>query len=232
MKRKILMEVGVVYFVITAIIMTNRAIEARVVSDKETLEAIVFAEESQTEEQQMSWIEKNGIWYYRKEPTEECYTGWLEENGTWYYLKEPTGELLTGWLEKDGKKYYLDKDTGVMQIGLLKISETDWYYLAEDGSLLVSDTVENYVLDETGRVIRVKLTEEERADRWQRLKPQIDQISQKYGAVGVSVAWIEGGELTDTWQYGDAIKNSVAMSEDTKIRIAFIFKGNFGNESI
>ena len=224
MKRKILILVMIVGITCSIIVMTNRSIEAKVLSGEETLEAIAFMEESLIEEQQTGWLEKNGTWYYRKEPMGELFTGWLEENGTWYYLKEPTGELWTGWLEKDGKKYYLNLDTGAMQTGLLKISETDWYYLAEDGSLLKNDIVENYVLDETGKVVRVKLTEEERAERWQKLKSQIDQISRKYGAVGVSVAWIEGGEVTDTWQYGNAVQNSVAMNEDTKIRIASISK--------
>lgn len=224
MKRKILILVMIVGITCSIIVMTNRIIEAKVLSGEETLEAIAFMEESLIEEQQTGWLEKNGTWYYRKEPMGELFTGWLEENGTWYYLKEPTGELWTGWLEKDGKKYYLNLDTGAMQTGLLKISETDWYYLAEDGSLLKNDIVENYVLDETGKVVRVKLTEKKRAEQWQKLKTQIDQISRKYGAIGVSVAWIEGGEVTDTWQYGDAIQNSVAMGEDTKIRIASISK--------
>lgn len=48
----------------------------------------------------------------------------------------------------------------------------------------------------------------------------IEKISKKYTAAGVSVALIENGELAGTWQYGYAVKNSIKINEDTRIRIA------------
>lgn len=52
----------------------------------------------------------------------------------------------------------------------------------------------------------------------------LDRIAKKYGAVGVQVAVIKNGAVTNTYQYGYAVKNSVPMASDSKIRIASISK--------
>ena len=52
----------------------------------------------------------------------------------------------------------------------------------------------------------------------------LNRIAQKYGAVGVQVAVIKNGTVTDTYEYGYAVKNSVPMTASHKIRIASISK--------
>ena len=52
----------------------------------------------------------------------------------------------------------------------------------------------------------------------------INKIAKKYGAAGVQVAVIKNGEIVSTYVYGDATKNSRAMSDDIKIRTASISK--------
>lgn len=158
------------------------------------------------------------------EETPEITSGWVEENGEWFYINDGTGEKASGWLEVEGEKYYLNPETKVRQKGLLKLSENEWYFFDEQGKMLTNCVAENYVLNETGRVERLILSDEEKENRKQQMQPIIDEISKKYGATGVSVALIENGEVTDNWQYGWAVKNSVAMSADTKIRIASITK--------
>lgn len=154
----------------------------------------------------------------------ETPSGWIEEDGEWYYINESTLEKEAGWIEVDGEKYYLDPETKIRQTGLLKLSEEEWYYLNEEGIMQKDCIVENYVLDENGKVERILLTSEEQDARREELQPEIDEIAQKYGATGVSVALIENGEVTNHWEYGYAVKNSIEMSEDTKIRIASITK--------
>lgn len=52
----------------------------------------------------------------------------------------------------------------------------------------------------------------------------IDKIAEKYNAMGISVALIDGGRVTDTYQYGWAVENERPMDEDTKIRVASLSK--------
>jgi len=56
----------------------------------------------------------------------------------------------------------------------------------------------------------------------------IDSAASKYGAVGMQVAVVEDGQLTDTYTYGWAQQGSVAMTEDHKIRSASISKVAIG----
>lgn len=48
--------------------------------------------------------------------------------------------------------------------------------------------------------------------------------AEKYGAVGVQVAVISGGQVSDTTEYGWAVLNERSMTEDTKIRVASLSK--------
>lgn len=151
-------------------------------------------------------------------------TGWVGENGQWYYVNEITLEKESGWLEVDGEQYYLDPVTKVRQSGLLQIPEEGWFYLDAEGKVQKDCIINNYVLDENGMVVRVLLTQEELEARKQELQPAIDEIMKKRGAVSGAVALIESGVVTNTWEYGDAVRNSVAVTEDTKMRVASISK--------
>ncbi len=52
----------------------------------------------------------------------------------------------------------------------------------------------------------------------------VNSAAKKYGAVGVQVAVIKKGQVTDTYNYGYATKGGAAMKSDSKIRIASISK--------
>lgn len=156
--------------------------------------------------------------------TEVVKTGWVGENGQWYYVNEITLEKESGWLEVDGEQYYLDPTTKVRQAGLLQLPEEGWYYLDAEGRLQKDCIIDNYVIDENGMIERVLLTQEELDARKLELQPAIDEIMRKRGTVSGAVALIESGIVTSTWEYGDAVRNSVKVTEDTKMRIASISK--------
>lgn len=56
------------------------------------------------------------------------------------------------------------------------------------------------------------------------LQKRISAIAKKYGAVGLSVAYIKGGHVSDTFAYGEAVRGVSAMTADTKVRAASISK--------
>ena len=53
---------------------------------------------------------------------------------------------------------------------------------------------------------------------------KIDEIAQNHEAVSVSVALTDNGKVIDTFSFGDAIRDELKMTEDTKVRIASISK--------
>ena len=151
-------------------------------------------------------------------------SGWVGENGEWYYINELTQEKVVGWVEIEGEMYYFDPATGVKRTGILEISDEEWYFLDEEGRLQKSCIVDNLVLDENGMVERILLSQEELEARNQALQPAIEEIMKKRGAVSGAVALIESGEVTSTWEYGYAVRDSVEVTEDTKMRVASISK--------
>ena len=52
----------------------------------------------------------------------------------------------------------------------------------------------------------------------------VNEIAEKYNAMGVSVALIDAGKVTDAFQYGWAVKDQRPMDENTKIRVASLSK--------
>lgn len=56
------------------------------------------------------------------------------------------------------------------------------------------------------------------------IQKYIDSVAKKYGAVGLQVAVIENGTVTDTYVYGWATKNSDKMTADHKQRVASLSK--------
>ena len=58
----------------------------------------------------------------------------------------------------------------------------------------------------------------------QTLQGQIDAIAQKYDAIGLSAAYVRGGEVSDVFAYGWATVNASPMTADTKVRIASVSK--------
>lgn len=56
------------------------------------------------------------------------------------------------------------------------------------------------------------------------IQQTVDTAAKSYGAMGLQVAVIEDGVLTDTYAYGWATRNTTPMTPDHKIRIASISK--------
>ncbi len=56
------------------------------------------------------------------------------------------------------------------------------------------------------------------------VQAMIEAVAKTHGAVGIQVAVIEGGVVTDTYAYGWATVNETEMTADHKIRIASISK--------
>ena len=155
---------------------------------------------------------------------EEKLSGWVTENENTYYYSPKTHEKHTGWFFENGEHYYFSPKTGAMITGLAEISEDSWFYFDEEGHLYRDCTVGNYVINKSGIIIDRIMSTEQRALHQEQLQQAVDSISSSYGADGVSVAVIEEGAVTDTFQYGYAVKPNCPMTADTKIRIASISK--------
>ena len=56
------------------------------------------------------------------------------------------------------------------------------------------------------------------------LSAQIEAAARRYGAVGVQVAVVERGAVTDTYHYGWSVKGSVPMTDQHKMRTASLSK--------
>ncbi len=62
------------------------------------------------------------------------------------------------------------------------------------------------------------------ADPHAAFQAKIDGIARKYGAVGLSAAYVRGGEVADTFAFGWATADSDPMTADSKVRIASVTK--------
>ena len=56
------------------------------------------------------------------------------------------------------------------------------------------------------------------------IQSAINSIAAKYGAAGIQVAVIKNGGIAGTYVYGDAVKGSRPMTDDSKIRVASVSK--------
>ena len=158
-------------------------------------------------------------------------SGWVEEDGTWYYYDEENGERKSGWATIDGNRYYFDPVSFERVSGITELAAETWYYFDENGILQKNCIIDNYIINEYGIIADRLLTEEENLVRLEELQSEIDSYASQYGAEGVSVAFIENGQVTDTFVSGQAQKASTSatktvtpMTPDTKIRIASISK--------
>lgn len=60
------------------------------------------------------------------------------------------------------------------------------------------------------------------------MQAKVDEIAAKYGAVGLQVAVLEGGVVTDSFAYGWATKGTDPMTADHKMRVASLSKVSVG----
>lgn len=60
------------------------------------------------------------------------------------------------------------------------------------------------------------------------IQAKVDAVAARYGAIGLQVAVVEDGEVTDSFAYGWATKDSVPMTADHKLRVASLSKVSVG----
>ena len=158
------------------------------------------------------------------ESTSLSFSEWVEEDGQKYYYDPVSHKKHTGWLIYEGNRYYFSPETQAMCTGLVQIADKEWFYFDQDGRMYRDCIVDNYVINKRGLVVSREIASEELARYQEHLQNEVDTHSSSYGADGVSVAVIENGAVTDTFQYGYAVKPYGPMTADTKIRIASISK--------
>lgn len=151
-------------------------------------------------------------------------SGFVEEGGHTYYYDPDTHQKHSGWLTLEDQRYYFSPETNAMVTGLLKLSDKEWFYFDQDGRMYRDCMIDSYVIHKSGLIVEKGMSSEKRQLHQEQLQQAVDSISSAYGADGVSVAVIENGKVTDTFQYGHAVKPYGPMIADTKIRIASISK--------
>lgn len=84
------------------------------------------------------------------------------------------------------------------------------------------------VAKELTEKLRTETKQSVSAAKHEEIQEAVDNISIKYGAVGLQAAVIEQGRVTDTYTYGWATRGSDPMTADHKIRIASLTKAGVG----
>ncbi len=78
---------------------------------------------------------------------------WVQnEKEQWQYILDD-GSVTTGWFTLEEDVYYFDDNGILKQNYWLKNKEDgNWYYFDEDGLMVTSTWVDNYYVDETGKL--------------------------------------------------------------------------------
>lgn len=74
------------------------------------------------------------------------------EDDQWQYIQDD-GEKAIGWQDIDDERYYFDED-GIRKSDYWLKDKGSWYYLDEDGTLATDTWVDNYYVDETGKMMK------------------------------------------------------------------------------
>ena len=90
-------------------------------------------------------------------------------------------------------------------------------------ALTAHGTYEKLAVDLAAQLSCTDIPSASRANH-EALQAAVDAAAKKYGAIGLQVAVIEDGEVSDTYSYGWATKDTTPMTADHKIRIASISK--------
>ena len=100
--------------------------------------------------------------------------------------------------------------------------------LAQVLTALAACREEEPVARELSAAIHFPAAESASQAHHQEIQEKVDATAAKYGAVGLQVAVIEDGRVTDTYAYGWATKGTDRMTPDHKTRIASITKVGVG----
>lgn len=74
------------------------------------------------------------------------------EDDQWQYIQDD-GKKAVGWQDIDDERYYFDEE-GTRKSDYWLKDEGAWYYLDEDGVLATDTWVDNYYVDETGKMMK------------------------------------------------------------------------------
>lgn len=112
--------------------------------------------------------------------------------------------------------------TSYTTVGVARLGE-EYDYLGEgkDSSGAVWYRVQ-FNTSQAGWISGSYCIKTERADSY--MQVFVNSIGSRYGATGIQLAVIKGGQVTDTYSYGWATKNTDRMTADHKIRVASISK--------
>lgn len=100
--------------------------------------------------------------------------------------------------------------------------------LAQVLTALAAYTEEEPTARELAEGLHVTGVESASQAHHEEIQARVDAVAAKYGAVGLQVAVIEDGQVTDAFAYGWATKGSDRMTPDHKTRIASITKVGVG----
>ncbi len=116
------------------------------------------------------------------------------------YANTAYAQEKTGWVEESaGDWKYYDSD-GYMLTDSWKKHGDDWYYLNEEGSVAISEKVDEYYVDETGKRVSNTWLSEDNEEDWSNGAP--DTYWYYYGKNGkmVSSDW---ASIDGNWYYFD-----------------------------
>ena len=98
------------------------------------------------------WQKINDTDWYFFNPDGSMKTGWITDNNKKYYLTD-SGVMATGWTSIGDKDYYFDK-SGAMKTGWIGIDK-DIFYLDNNGAKVTNNTIDNYKLDDEGKLVLI-----------------------------------------------------------------------------
>lgn len=137
------------------------------------------------------------------------------------FLVCPDARMVEAWARKDIK--------WCLQAGIL--AGTSSGALEPQGTLTRAQTVQllyrfgQWLSESTPETSLVPaLAVAENTPLHMEMQAKIDKIAAKYGAAGLSVAYVKDGRVVDTYSYGTAQRGVRPMTSNTKIRIASISK--------
>jgi len=82
-----------------------------------------------------------GNYYYVTDESGACQAGFVSSGGKSYYCEPNTLAVQVGWVEINGQWYYGDDRTGeLFKNAYVSAGDNYWYYLKEDGQLLINGT--------------------------------------------------------------------------------------------
>lgn len=78
---------------------------------------------------------------------------WSKTGSEWKVV-DGSGNPASGFISYNDQTYYVDKN-GIMKTGWIK-SSGSWYYLNDNGTLAQDKWIDNYYVDESGKMTKIQ----------------------------------------------------------------------------